>query len=65
MLGRYILEIALIEYKMLKYTPSIIASAALYIVLKIKRKIPAWSENMIVKNFVFNFLAEIFKIPRV
>lgn len=58
MLGRYLLEIALSDYKLLKYSPSLIASAALYIVLKIKRKLPAWNENMLVSVFLITLLSQ-------
>ena len=37
MLSRYLIEMALLDYKMLKYSPSLIASAAIYLVNKIRR----------------------------
>ena len=37
MLSRYLIEMALLDYKMLKYSQSLIASAAIYLVNKIRR----------------------------
>lgn len=42
-LCRYMLELALVEYKMLKYLPSMIASAAMFITLKVNKK-EAWPD---------------------
>jgi cyclin B len=46
MLGRYLIEIALLDYSMLKYKPSEIACAAIYLVNKIKKRVPAWSDDV-------------------
>ncbi len=43
MLARFLLEMSLVEYKMLKYSLSNLASSAVYLVNKIKKK-EAWSE---------------------
>ena len=43
-LCRYLIEIALLDYSMLKYKPSLIACAAIYLVNKIRKRMPAWSE---------------------
>lgn len=37
MLCRYLLEMALLELKMSKYTPSMVACAAIYLVHKIRK----------------------------
>lgn len=50
MLSRYLLEMALIDYKMLKYSSSLIASSAIYLVNKIRRRIPAWSVEVMEKE---------------
>ena len=42
-LARYLIELSLVEYKMLKYTPSNIAASALYLASKILKKTP-WNE---------------------
>jgi len=39
MLCRYLIEMALIEYKMLKFKPSLVASAAIYLVHKIRKNL--------------------------
>ena len=45
LLAHYLIDLALIEYKMLRYAPSNIAVAALYLACKILRK-EAWSEKL-------------------
>jgi hypothetical protein len=45
MLARYLIELALIEYKMIKYVPSNIACSAIYLACKIFKK-EAWTKNM-------------------
>lgn len=47
-LCNYLVEMALLEYKMLKYTPSIIACAAIYLVHKIRKNTQPWSEEQMV-----------------
>lgn len=44
-LCKYLLELSLAEYKMLKYTPSSLACATIYLVNKIQKK-EGWCENM-------------------
>lgn len=43
--ARYLIELALVEYKMLKYAPSYIAISALYLACKATKKI-AWSGTL-------------------
>ena len=43
-LSRYLIEMALIEYRMLKYSPSNLASSAIYLTLKIMRKEKPWPQ---------------------
>ena len=54
-MARYLIELPLIEYKMLKYAPSNLAASAVYLTLKILPradenntdvKLPAWDEKM-------------------
>jgi G2/mitotic-specific cyclin-B, other len=45
-LAWYLIELPLIEYKMLKYKPSIISSAALYVAMKILKKELHWNDKM-------------------
>lgn len=44
-LGKYLIELCLIEYKMIKYSPSLIASSALYLINKMQ-KLDGWSDIM-------------------
>lgn len=41
-MAQYMLELALVEYKMIKYKPSVLASGALYLAHKIMGKADAW-----------------------
>lgn len=41
-LAQYMLELALVEYKMIKYKPSMLASGAIYLAHKIMNKPEAW-----------------------
>lgn len=43
-LAKYILELCLVDYKMLKYEPNMLAAAGLYLSNKILRKNQAWNE---------------------
>lgn len=43
-MARYLLELSLVEYKMLKHHPSMLASASLYLAQKIVWKPIAWTE---------------------
>lgn len=45
-MAKYLLELGLVEYKMIKYTPSNIACSAIYLVNKINKK-EGWSSLMI------------------
>lgn len=45
-LAWYLVELPLIEYKMLKYKPSLISSAALFVALKIQKKGFRWNDTM-------------------
>ena len=45
-LTRYLIELPLIEYRMLKYSPSNQASSALYLANKIMQKEHSWSEEL-------------------
>ena len=46
-LARYLIELPLIEYRMLKYSPSILAASAVYLSQKImKRGQSAWNEEL-------------------
>ena len=52
-LGEYFMDSSLIDYKMLKYTPSIIATACAYIVMKfygIKKYKDLYSSNMVMMD---------------
>lgn len=51
-LAWYLVELPLIEYKMLKYKPSLISSAALFVALKIQKKGFRWNDTM---NSLNNF----------
>jgi G2/mitotic-specific cyclin-B, other len=45
-LSRYLLELSLVNYKFLKYSPSNLASSALYLSLKMTKHPNPWSEAM-------------------
>lgn len=54
-MARYLIELPLIEYRMLKYCPSLLAASALFLALKIipryeesnpDVKLPAWDEKL-------------------
>jgi len=44
-MAKYLLELALVEYKMLKYSPSNIACSAIYLINKINKR-EGWPSNM-------------------
>ena len=46
-LSRYLLELALVNYKLLKYSPSNLASSALYLSLKMTKHPNPWGDAMI------------------
>ena len=50
MLAKYLIELSLIEYKMLKYSASNIACSAIYLACKVLKK-DAWSETMARNTF--------------
>ena len=52
-MARYLIELPLIEYRMLKHTPSLLAASALFLAHKIiprfdenNQKLPAWDEKL-------------------
>lgn len=45
-LGQYVLELALFKPKYLEYTPSLMASACIYLIKKIRKCESAWSEQL-------------------
>jgi hypothetical protein len=45
-LARYLIELPLIEYKMLRYTPSMIAAAAVYLTMKILKRDSPWNDHL-------------------
>lgn len=45
MLARYLVELSLVEYRTLRYTPSNIAASALYLASKIL-KTPSWNDHL-------------------
>jgi cyclin B len=46
LLGRYLIELTLTEYKMLRYTPSLIAASVVYLTNKIMKRELAWPQIM-------------------
>ena len=46
LLGRYLLELAMMEYKFTKYIPSNLAASALYLANKIFKKSECWNETI-------------------
>ena len=45
-LAWYLIELPLIEYKMLKYKPSLVSSAALFVAIKILKRDFKWNEKI-------------------
>jgi len=45
-LAWYLIELPLIEYKMLRYKPSLISSAAIFVAFKLLKKEVKWNEKM-------------------
>lgn len=45
-LARYLIELPLIEYKMLKYKPSLVSSAALFVAFKLLKNEIKWNDTM-------------------
>ncbi|CAD8047234.1 unnamed protein product [Paramecium primaurelia] len=48
MLCRYLIELSLLEYPMIQYSNNVLASAAIYLVHKIRRIHPSWSQDQMV-----------------
>lgn len=48
MLSRYLLQMTLIDFKMLKYQPSMLACASIYLVHKIRKNQKVWSVEQMV-----------------
>jgi cyclin B len=48
-LTHYLIELSAVEYKMLRYSPSLITTAAIYLTNKIKKKPVPWPEAMALK----------------
>jgi hypothetical protein len=46
-LSRYLMELSLVSYKMVKYSNSNIASSALYLALKMTKQPSPWSEELV------------------
>ncbi len=46
-LCRYVLELSLYDVNMFKYKPSLLASASIYLINKIRKKNMVWSKRMI------------------
>jgi cyclin B len=47
-LAHYIIELSTVEYKMLRYSPSLITTAAVYLTNKIKKKAVPWTADLAV-----------------
>jgi len=45
-LARYLIELPLIEYRMLKYSPSIVAAAAVYVSFHVLKKRIEWAKSL-------------------
>ena len=45
--AKYFLELALINYNMMKFIPSTLACASIFLVQKLMRKDEAWSQEMV------------------
>lgn len=45
-LAQYVLELALLQSKFLNYPPSLIASAVIYLIKKIRKSESSWNEVM-------------------
>jgi hypothetical protein len=46
-ISRYLIELALLDYRMIKYRPSIIAASAVFITQRLLRKEPAWNSILL------------------
>lgn len=45
-LSKYLIEIPLIEYKMLKFSPSMLAAGAVYLSMKILKRENPWNKDL-------------------
>ena len=45
-LARYLIELPLIEYRMLKYSPSMVAASAVYVSFHVLKKKIVWSQHL-------------------
>lgn len=45
-LSKYLIELPLIEYKMLKFSPSMIAAGAIYLAMKILKRENPWNRHL-------------------
>lgn len=55
-IAEYLLELSLLHYKMVKYPPSLLASSAIYVTLKINKTWLEWPQEMICKNKIDDLL---------
>ena len=46
-LAQYVLEMSLLDLKFTKYTPSMMAASSIYLINKIRKRTPAWSDLMV------------------
>ena len=46
-LAQYVLEMSLLDLKFAKYSPSMMASSAIYLINKIRKRTPSWSDLMV------------------
>lgn len=46
-LARYLIELPLIEYRMLKYNPSMVAASAVYVAFHVLKKRISWSSTLL------------------
>lgn len=53
-IGCFLLELSILEYKMLKYSPSVIASSAIFSTRKLLKIKPTWPVDNMKSCFVYN-----------
>lgn len=49
-MARYLLELSLVEYRMLKHSPSLLAASALYLSQKIVKRTDPWSKTLVLAS---------------
>lgn len=49
-ISKYLIELAFLEYKMLKYPSSLLACSALFLTMKINKNYPEWPEIMAINS---------------